>query len=259
MPKVNWTGHELITGFTDFYQEVTLIKEAIALGRLPLLLGKTDADSPADLTALVSARLAEQLQHQLLTLKAEATTELRRVYDMAHYAMAALADEIFLLEIQWDGQQHWGDYLLEYNLFKRRQAGRQFFELIDWLLRQRQGHGQLMELATLYLLALQLGFKGEYRGHKGQTVLADYRRKLMLFITARNPNLGDNHPMFPMAYAYPLSSKDDRRLAPLRPWMLTALGLGVLYLALSSALWLKLTEPVNTLLNALLTTLGGAS
>lgn len=35
MPKVNWTGHELITGFTDFYQEVTLIKEAIALGRLP--------------------------------------------------------------------------------------------------------------------------------------------------------------------------------------------------------------------------------
>ncbi|WP_115719798.1 DotU family type IV/VI secretion system protein [Gallaecimonas mangrovi] len=255
MPKVTWTGHELVTGFTDFYQEVALIKEAIAVGRLSLLLDQ-NTHSAQDQAAQVSARLAELLQRQLLSMKADATREARRLYDMAHYAMAALADEIFILELQWDGQQYWTNYLLEYNLFKRRQSGSQFFELIDWLLRQRQNDSHLMELAAIYLLALQLGFKGQYRGSRGQITLAAYRRKLMHFINTRGFNSDQGLPMFPMAYQYTLCNRDDRRLAPLRPWLLTALGLGVLYLVLSSGVWIELTDPINALLNTWLSAPG---
>lgn len=254
MRSVNWAGSKLVGYFAEFYQEVAQIKEAINFGRLAILLelDTEHAYTGRDLASLVSGRLSQKLQRQLLDIKADATAAEQRVYDVAHYVMAVLADEIFILETDWAGQEHWVHYLLEYTLFKRRQAGSQFFELINQLLRLRHNASHEVDLAAIFLLALQLGFKGEFRGHDGQHALADYRKKLMRFINERRQPQDIDQAIFPMAYHYNLSQTTDQRLAPLKPWILTSLAVLIVYLIISSAIWFQLIGPVTDLLNTFL-------
>ncbi|QDQ28510.1 DotU family type IV/VI secretion system protein [Chitinimonas arctica] len=254
MHDANWSNGLLIARFAEFYEEVALCKQAIADGRLALLFGGAlPAQANAhDLATLVSGRLAQKLQAQSREVQATGTEAEQRAYRVAQFTMAALADEIFILEVNWPAGEHWLSHLLEQALFRRHQAGRMFFELLADLLRGR-GRGQLqLELAAVFLLALQLGFKGEYRGRLGQSALAEYRQRLLRFIAARRPSEELAAPAFPQAAAYTLSDADDRRLAPLTPWY-KAVGLGLLaYLLISSAVWFKALLPLTALLGTLM-------
>ncbi|QNM95339.1 DotU family type IV/VI secretion system protein [Chitinimonas koreensis] len=254
MHDADWSHGVLIGRFAEFYEEVALCKQAIVDGRLALMFaGDLPAEpSPHDLAALVSGRLAQRLAAQGRDVAEHAGDAEQRAYRVAQFAMAALADEIFILEVRWPAAEHWLSHLLEYTLFRRREAGRMFFELLASLLRTR-GRGQLqLELAAVFLLALQLGFKGEYRGRSGQAALAEYRKRLLGFIAARRPADLLAGPAFPQAYAYTLGDAADRRLAPLTPWYrAAAIGL-VVYLLLSSALWFKALVPITSLLHTLM-------
>ncbi len=261
MRDLEWADSVLLARFADFYQEVAYIKQAIADGRLPLLLDGDLPNQPTDrdLAALVSSRLTQKLHLQRLEMKANCTEVEQKAYQHALYVMSALADEIFILEVDWTGREHWLPYLIEQSLFRCRKAGRHFFELLGELLDSRSRNSLLIELAAVFLLALQLGFKGEYRGAQGHAKLTEYRRKLMQFIASRRHNVPDGEPVFDQAYHYTVKEDEDRRLGSLKPWYKAGAVAIVLYLIISTAVWLNTLAPLTAILKEFLQYVGGAS
>lgn len=225
--------------FAEFYDEVARIKLAIAEGRLPLYLGDGKASvsvSGTDMAAMVSQRLKHRLQQQSRYVKDNATEAEIEAYAIAQYAMAGLVDEIFILEVDWSGADAWSDYLLEQGLFATSTAGRNFFTQLDDLLRTRARGPLQDDLAAVFLFALRLGFKGQYRGQHAEAMLQTYRAKLVQFLGAGYAS-GVQPRGFAQAYQYTMSEARDERLAPLSRWYrFAALGLAI-YLVISSVVW----------------------
>lgn len=238
----------LLGCFAEFYEEIAGIRLALAEGRLPAYLATGDETPPtlgADLAARVSARLADILRQQARTVRREATAIEVKAHTMAQYVMAALADEIFILEIEWAGSEAWLDVLIEYKLFQSNKAGRQFFEFVSQVLRP-QGHSALhTDLASVFLLAFQLGFKGMYRGHEGEATLRAYRQQLYRLVNAGDRDRHGRKAFF-QAYQHRLSGDKDERLAPLTPWYALGRIALVSYLALSTVVWLVLLQPFQS-------------
>ncbi|MBI3897232.1 MAG: DotU family type IV/VI secretion system protein [Gammaproteobacteria bacterium] len=241
----------LLVCFAEVYEEIARIKLAIRDGRLPLYLG--DGKEPVaangnDLAAAVSQRLKSRLQQQARMLKTCGTEAEIEVYGGAQYAMVALADELFILEVDWPGRDAWQQVLLEQGLFGSSNAGRRFFAQLDELLKSRVQNPLNDDLAAVFLIALQLGFKGEYRGQRNAPVLKSYREKLIQFLGAGHATLMER-PAFLQAYQYRISEPRGERLAPVSRWYrLAALGL-LIYLMVSSVVWMALIQHFNDVLN----------
>jgi type VI secretion system protein ImpK len=198
----------------------------------------------ADLALRVSSRLAGILRAQVRDVAGRGTTTEIEAYTTAQYVMAALADEIFILdpELPWAGRDAWLEVLLEQKLFHTRDAGQRFFLSADQILRAPERTALHTELASVFLLALQLGFKGRYRGEHGAETLRDYRRQLYNF--TRQQSVADpSQPAFLQAYQHLLQEEQEERYAPLSRWF--ALGRVALlgYLVVSSLVWLALMYP----------------
>lgn len=239
----------LLGCFAEFYEEIASIRLALAEGRLPAYLATGDEPPPAlaaDLAARVSARLAEMLQQQARVVRRDATATEIEAHATAQYVMAALADEIFILELDWAGRDAWLDALIEYKLFQSNKAGRHFFELAAQILRPQNRSALHTDLASVFLLALQLGFKGLYRGHEGEATLRSCRQQLYRLVNAGERDHRRSRAAFFQAYQHRLSGENDERLAPLTPWY--ALGRIALasYLALSTVVWLVLLHPFQS-------------
>src|SRR5690606_13026522 len=89
------------------------------------------------------------------------------LYREAQFAMAALADEIFLVELgDWPGRADWATYPLQKALFGTINAGEELFARIDRFLESY--HPGQRGLAELYFNVLSFGFRGKYGvGEKG--------------------------------------------------------------------------------------------
>lgn len=252
MTEANWSEGALIGRFTEFYEDVAQLKQAIAEGRLPMTLGGEIPANPSaqDLASMVSGRLTQRLIQQGRDVHASSPEPEVRAYRIAQFIMASLGDEVFILEVDWPGSTYWLSHLIEQAIFHRQHGGRTFFELLTNLL-QTRGRGRLqLELATLFLLALQLGFKGEYRGQHGQPALNDYRRKLLHYIGERRPEVVREGPAFAQAYAYTAHDGEDRRLAPMTPWYRAGIIALLVYLLVSTVIWLQALMPLTGRLNA---------
>lgn len=246
-PDTRWSAGAIVGHFAEFYQDVAELKLAIVEGRIAALLGRELPEHPndRDLAAAVSGRLARRLRDQAHAAK-EAPDAEQRAFHLAQYVMAVLADEIFILELPWSGKSAWLSHLLEQALYQQHRAGETFFTRLDKLLSRRSRSALSLELATLFLLALQLGFQGEHRGTRGAAVLADYRVKLLRYIAARQLGADSSGHAFPQAHAYTLTDQPDRRIASLTPWLRASL-LGIAaYLVVSTILWFYLIAPVTT-------------
>ena len=237
----------LIGLFAEFYEEVVGIKLASRDGRLPLYLAqgeRTEGLSGVELAAMASRRLYGKLARQARAVRADATEQELKAYLEAQYIMAALADEIFILELDWSGRTHWLNYLLEAALFRTHCAGRQVFAYADQLLRTRAPTSLHIDLASVILITLQLGFKGQYRGEHAEPKLREYRNKLLQFVTARRRST-ENQPGFPQAYQHRIAETEDRRIAPLSRWYWAG-GIAVgIYLVISSLVWVLLWQPFH--------------
>jgi len=233
--------------FAEFYEEVANIKLAIAEGRLGAYLAVGDEVPPTqavDLASRVSGKLTSFLRQQAQTVSKNSSEATHRAYGVTQYIMAALADEIFILEIDWTGRKVWLDVLMEYKLFRTRDAGKQFFQLAERLLNAHQRSPQHIDLAAVLLLALQLGFKGFYRGEEGEATLEVLREKLHRLVNTDRPKR--DTAAFPEAYQQLVVGKNEERIAPLRPWYWAgAIALGV-YLVVSTSVWFALLRPFNT-------------
>jgi type VI secretion system protein ImpK len=163
-----------------------------------------------------------------------------RSYFEAQYVMAAFADEVFI-HMDWEGRQAWTSNLLESTLFQTHAAGEVFFEKLDQLLSERDP--AFKSLASVYLTALSLGFRGKYHGVNDHGRLRHYRRELFAFAFSEQTDLtSESKIAFPDAYVQSLRKEAKRKLTNPRLWV-GVLGIVFLsYLVVSHGIWLNLTS-----------------
>jgi type VI secretion system protein ImpK len=167
------------------------------------------------------------------------------LYTDAKYAMAALADEVFLHQAHWGGAEAWGEDLLEARMFGTSLAGERLFHKIDAVLKEASPIN--IELAAVYLLVLTLGFRGRYRG-RDDSPLDSYRQRLRSFIGTRLPAVQADQPIFASAYHSTLDEGREQLLPAIGRWVWLAVFALLAYLAVSHSIWLWLTDPVKTII-----------
>lgn len=169
------------------------------------------------------------------------------------YAMAALADEVFI-HLGWSGASSWRHHLLESALFDTHRAGEEIFRRIDHLIQHGDRSHRYAEVALVYLLMLALGFQGKHRGNpRVQQIVEDTRRNLYRFLSGRTPEDGETPRVSPAAYAGTLAPSGPRPKMPyLRRWIVILGGVVLLWLLIGHALWLHLTDQLRPMLEGIL-------
>lgn len=271
----------LLSAFREFYRELLKAKHRVERGEWPggERLGDDEADPGAshfgsadpgaDLGAGDFGRGAGHfgrfgargaIWQELLTLLERQALDAarsggdigRELYLQAQYAMAALADEIFL-HMDWPGRLAWKENLLEAKLFGTHRAGEVVLERIEAVLRGRDP--VYAELARVYLMVLALGFEGKLRGsEEGPALLAAYRRALYRFAFRRDPRVvRGEEPVAPEAYAATVETGPGARLPYLRRWLIGAAVVIVLWIAGGHLVWRHLVADFEPHLDRILT------
>jgi type VI secretion system protein ImpK len=154
------------------------------------------------------------------------------------YLMAAFADETFVCLVDWPGKEYWRDHLMEIRLFHTQIAGQEIFRRIDKLLARKDYGAE--ELAAVYLMALALGFKGQYL--RTPDSAEAYRMKLFDRLLMTSPELrSDSLRLFPEAYRHTIVEGSPVRLPEPRTWWLVVALIVATWLVLSTIAWFALT------------------
>ena len=246
------TSSFLLNCFYDFYSEVVHQKQHLTSRIEKHAQGSTsdEASSEEDTIHPVQIKLLSILEEQVLEARRQGGEYGISYYKEAQYAMAALADEIFL-NMDWIGKEPWKSNLLESKLFGSHVAGELIFQKVDNILKERDP--AFTEISTIYLLTISLGFKGRFRGREDSGQLDDYRKRLFRYIFQRDPDLSQSsRQLFPDAYAYTLEQGTGRRLPHLRKWIALIVGLIVLGLLVSYGIWHYLTEDLTSIAQEIL-------
>jgi len=232
----NRGGDSLLVQFGDFFAELLRLKYALSAGRLN---AGEERLTPADLAGMVHQRLRMMLEAQAVRARHWGGTYGESLYREAQYVMAALADETMLLRVNWDGRTVWQDRLLETALFGTRVAGERVFERLDALLADDARASA--DLATIYLVALALGFRGRCWRPEDDGELRGYRAALARIIAREDPAMArEGAPLFQQAYEHTIEQGRAVRLPHLRPWLLVAATMVALFFAVSHVLWISL-------------------
>lgn len=228
----------LLRAFYDFYAEIAAYKDAFKSGDFNQLFGQALTTSrlgwEADLAAMTSRQIEVFLLTQREGFALEAGALELRFYNEVLYAMAALADEIFILNFEWPGKNDFSQYGLEDKLFSSAQAGDLMFEKIETLLKERSVDDFEIQLGGVYLMCLRLGFVGRCRGRENEEKIAKYMSDLSQFINRKNDT---RQRYFPAAYARLINNSVAGRLAPLTPWWRMLAIATAVYLLLSYYIW----------------------
>lgn len=252
MPERTGAPLFLLARFAEFFASVVDSKRAISEGRLGAVLSVGDEPQPTDpreLAARLSARLAAVLRLQEKEVARTGKPTEIDAHRKAMYVMAAVTDEIFILEVDWPGRDAWLDLLLEYNLFQSRNAGNRFFQMADELLATQIPDPLQVDLAAVMVMALQLGFKGRHRGLLSDAELDALRNRLYKLVEREHGALAAGIA-FPQTMQALQAGGTPERLAPLSPWYTAGAVVLIVYLAVSSVLWLWLLEPFRRAVGA---------
>jgi type VI secretion system protein ImpK len=244
----------LLHQFHDFYSEVVRLKRVVATSAWIATAAQLTDESTARTRAVTAVwqRLLTLLEQQELAVGRRGGEYGAMCYKEAQYVMAALADETFL-HLDWAGKADWQAHLLEARLFDSQSAGEVLFEKIERLL--HSGDPVYTDLATVYLTALGLGFQGKFRGSHDGGQLADYRRRLYVFIAHGEPELlHGTQPLFPAAYAHTLGAGKAHRLPTARRWWVLLVCTGLLLGGISHVLWMRLSADLRQTITPILRT-----
>jgi type VI secretion system protein ImpK len=233
----------LLMQFRDFYTELINLKRLIRSGTPFAAMGAPDK-SPGDRAATaVAERLAAVMEHQAM-LAGRRGSDYTGFYLQAEYVMAALADEILLHRIEWIGKDAWNNHLVEYRLFRTRVAGEEFFIRLDRLLQTPDP--MYKDLATVYLLAIMLGFRGKYWGQDDRGKIDYYRRQLFTFIFHGQPELKkETKKLFPEAYLHTVEEGAGRKVPQVKIWYFLLAVLMVIYFFISRSIWINSTTELE--------------
>jgi type VI secretion system protein ImpK len=193
--------------------------------------------------AAVWSRLELLLERQTLEASRIAGPVGVEFHREALYVMAALTDETFV-HLEWEGRQYWLSHLFEARFFRTHFAGEGFFSHIDALL--QRDDDPAAETATVYLMALALGFRGKYWGPEHESVIESYRSRLFFFVARRDPEIAESlKRLYPDAYRHTIQPGAPHKLPNPRRWLLIFGGAVILWLVLTQALWSNLTSELS--------------
>ncbi len=230
----------LLDRFAAFYEELAGVKQAIADSRLAAYLardGQEPARDPMELAAILSSHLRQLLETHAKEVRDNSTETVCKAFRMAQFVMAALTDELLLLDVTWEGREAWLHFLLEQKLFHSSSAGEKFFNYAERLADSRSKDALHIDLASVFLIAMKLGFQGQYRGSQGVAELDKLRQRLLRFIDAKRQAKVEQL-MFEQAYAHQLAEKTQPRLAPLNRWYRFGAIALLVYLVFSTGVWM---------------------
>jgi type VI secretion system protein ImpK len=239
----------LLARFREFYREVARLRELVSLPGGNAGSEETRALGATAGGGSVSIERTGAWQ-QLLTLLERQAADAGQtggafayeVYREAQYVMAALADDIFL-SLDWDGRRTWS--LLESRLFGSHMAGETIFRRIDVLLQRRDAY--YLDLASVYFMALSLGFQGKYRGAEDMGPLVQYRRQLFATIYARHPKLfSEDVRLFPHAYQNTMDKGEAKKLPDQRVWLALVAIVILGWLGIAQIGWSSLSSPLES-------------
>lgn len=221
----------------NFYREIVLIKQSIEHGDLDhdvaQFLGLSRLPTNEEITETISARLQRWIEKKRNAARKVLTDKEYSRINETLFVAAALADELFILEIEWVGQAHWHSVLLEERVFHSCYAGERFYTGVVKLLNERVLDSQQRNLMAVYFLAMRLGFAGRYRDQPKR--LQYVRQQLYKRI---NGGISDGDEFVsPQAYEHLLSSVQERRLAPLARWKKLSAQIFLFYIISGWALW----------------------
>lgn len=234
MDLPGYNNSYLLDHFREFYREVAHLRQLVEFSASISIAGESRpmlAEKPAAVSG-VWQQLLTLLERQAIEAGQSGGAFAFEVYREAQYVMAALADEIFL-HLEWDGRSSWP--LLESRLFQSHVAGELVFERIDRVLQRRDAF--YLDLASVYFMALSLGFQGKFRG-EDPAQLDRYRRQLFELIYRRNPKLfTDSGTLMPEAYQHTLDKGGGKRLPDQRVWLALVGLVLVVWLGASQLIW----------------------
>jgi type VI secretion system protein ImpK len=234
----------LLLQFRDFYGELIKLKRLIKAGQTPST-GSPDKTPAERMATAVSERLAAVMEQQSI-LAGRRGTDYTGIYRQTEYVMAALADETLLHIVEWEGKGAWNHHLIEYRLFQTRIAGDEFFNRLDKLLLTPDP--MYKDLATVYLLAIMLGFRGRYWGANDRGKITYYRRQLFVFIFHGQPELSkETKQLFPDAYLHTVEEAADRKVPRWRIWYVLLALLVVGYILTSRSIWQRWTTDLDAI------------
>lgn len=225
-----------------------------ALGGAPSAAGVPALALEPD-AEIIIRRLQDFLEAQAAQVGRTATDLMISQHREAQYAMAALADDLFIHDIEWNGREVWRGVLLEQALFRTRLAGERVFDRMEALLASNDR--RLVQLAAVYLCVLGMGFKGRYRVPGGESTLRNYSARLFEFVAGRESELGAGllpagRTLIPAAYAHTLTDGKARTLARGPRWPLVLGAIAGVWLVLGQALWWMSTAQLSNAADAVL-------
>lgn len=246
---IEWQGLDTVELFKEFYSHVYTVKKMIMAGVIDWQQITTEEVSPdlsdRDKTQLLAAYVKAALNDQMEYVSANTNALEFSVYQRASYLMSALADEIFLLQISWFGAPYWNEFSIESGVFETCHAGDEYYRRLQALMDKEVLTGLEKQLAMIYIMTLQLGFRGSLRGH--EKAVLELRHKL-LPLTGHGGNL---RHLFPSAYAFVRNPVIAQKLEPFANWnKLLFFGLAA-YLVLTSGVWWWLTSNFSNALSNL--------
>ncbi|WP_018691748.1 DotU family type IV/VI secretion system protein [Algicola sagamiensis] len=222
---------------TQFYEQIAMVKRLHQEGGLKSSvmqqLDMNEEPTSQDFAYGIALRFQHWFENTRQRYDKVLTEKEKGWLERTFYALAALADEIFLIELDWPGQKGWRTELLEETLFQSCRAGTQVFQDIEQLLKAKSLAQTERQLAGVYLLSLRLGFLGQCRQDEAQ--LLTYRQRLFRVMSHQ---MGDEDAHYcEQAYAHLLSSKVPQQLAPVSVWMKRFFLTGFAFFIMSSMIW----------------------
>jgi type VI secretion system protein ImpK len=246
-PAVQTEDAFVLQAFREFYAQVIRLRRGVLSNPWGIAQAGSTPERDEQLRQGAAQRVSDLL---LATLERQALEAGRRqgdfgaeFYREAQYVMATLADEVFL-HLEWEGRHTWAANLLETRLFGTHVGGDVFFRRLDELLREQDAVKR--PLASVYLMALSLGFQGRHRGRDAAEVLAGYRRRAFAFVFPGHRSvLKAERRLFPEAYEHTASGGQPVRLPHASRWIVAAAAVFLLFLFFSHQSFVGATARVR--------------
>lgn len=244
----------LMQNFQEFYREVLIQKEkalrTIESANLTLE-GEGHKVEFEQLTDRIQAKFRQLFERFSLSAQNQLGEFAISHFQEALYVMASLVDEVFLA-FSWPGQARWEDHLLEAQIFHTQVAGEQFYKKLDGLIEANDPIRN--DLAIIYLMALSLGFRGQYRGENDSGKIAWYRDQLYALVNRHGVTL--YHPgrerLIPALYEYNVTATPGKGLPDLRTWFMAFGTLFLIYLFVASMVWYNIVRDLDGVIGQIL-------
>lgn len=244
----------LVQNFQEFYREVLIQKEK-ALRTLDAQQLSLDNDEGKveieQITDRIQTKFREMFERFSLTAQNQVGEFAISHFQEALYIMVALVDEVFL-SFGWPGQNRWENNLLEGQIFHTQIAGEQFYKKLDALIEANDPVRN--DLAAIYLMALSLGFKGQYRGEDDAGRITWYNHQLYTMVNRHPVSL--YHPgrnkLIPSLYDYNVTAAPGRGLPDLRTWFIAFGVILASYLFISSMVWYRVVRDLDSVIGQIL-------